>query len=177
MTYFLQQRAKMTGYVIPFSILLVAFFFGLSCCSHCENETGYPLTVLVRKFPDPLIIKKEEKFDVSATVRVTRKLPSKFLVDLDLWRKAGFWFKIPCIKNVGSCDYVVDCNKLNCTQILNMCTKCRIAVDDVTVTVPVNVDMPSFIVNGKYWVGYKLYDSKNKKHPVACGEQYFNIEI
>ena len=67
-----------------------------------ENKTGYPLTVLLRKFPDPLIIKKEEKFDVSATIRVTRKLPSKFLVDLVLWRKAGFWFKIPCIKNVGS---------------------------------------------------------------------------
>ena len=67
-----------------------------------DKDTKYPLTVLVRKLPNPMIIKKGQKFDVSVTINVTRKLPSKFHVDLDLWRKALFWIKLPCIKNAGS---------------------------------------------------------------------------
>ena len=35
MTQFLRLRLKMAGYGIPLSVLLFAFFFGLSCCSHC----------------------------------------------------------------------------------------------------------------------------------------------
>ena len=49
-----------------------------------------------------MIIKEGQKFDVSATIHVTKKLPSEFFVDLVLWRKALFWIKIPCIKSVGS---------------------------------------------------------------------------
>ena len=67
-----------------------------------DSKTTYPLQVLVRKLPDPLVVKKGEKFNVSLTIKVRRKLPKSFEVDLDLWRKIGFWIKIPCISEVGS---------------------------------------------------------------------------
>lgn len=37
--------------------------------------------------------------------------------------------------------------KLNCTQYLDMCSKCKVAVDDVTLTIPLDVNFPSFFVN------------------------------
>ncbi|XP_065060914.1 ganglioside GM2 activator-like isoform X2 [Rhopilema esculentum] len=166
----------MASYLFIISAIAALSGLGYAVGDHCDSKTIYPLQVLVRKLPDPLVVKEGEKFNVSLTIKVRRKLPKSFEVDLDLWKKIGFWIKIPCISEVGSCDYKFDCQKMNCTQYLDMCTSCKIAVDDVTITVPVNVDFPSFLVNGKYWIGYKIKDGKNGSF-VACGEQYINIEI
>ena len=35
-------------------------------------------------------------------MRNSMKLPDKLKVDVDLWRKLGFWIKIPCISGAGS---------------------------------------------------------------------------
>lgn len=166
----------MAGLRVCLSALALLMLFDVSFGSHCDANTNYPLTVIVRKFPDLMIVKQGEKFDISATFHVTKRLPSKFKIQVKLWKKVVWWIGIRCVNNVGSCDYPIDCNKMNCTQILDMCTNCKIAVDDVTITIPINLDFPGYFVNGKYWVGYKIYDATNKT-VIACGEQYMNVKI
>ncbi len=61
-----------------------------------------PLEVNINKFPKTLVVKDGEKFDMSFSMKVRRRLPVKYKIDIDLWKKIAFWVKIPCISGAGS---------------------------------------------------------------------------
>ncbi len=67
-----------------------------------DKKVVHPLEINVTKLPKPLIVKKGEKFDVSASVKVRTRLPVKYKIDVDLWKKIAFWVKVPCISGAGS---------------------------------------------------------------------------
>eukprot|EP00794_Sanderia_malayensis_P019968 gene19968-21923_t len=167
---------------INHTLILVGFAFAIilvsqaQASSHCDKDVIYPLAINITKLPKTLIIKKGEQFHVSTIITVRKRLPVKYKIDIDLWKKIAFWVKIPCISGGGSCDYEFDCAEMNCTQYLDMCTNCKISVENLKVTVPINISVPSFLVNGHYWIGYKILNGEDGSK-VACGEKYFNIKI
>ncbi|MBN3307923.1 SAP3 protein, partial [Amia calva] len=114
--------------------------------------------------PDPITIPGDLK--ASAAGSTTVAFTSPLAVNLTLEKEvAGFWVKVPCMDNIGSCDYADACLLLDtaippgqdCPEPLHtygIPCHCPFKAGDYTLPetdfyLP-NVDLPYWLTNGNY---------------------------
>merc|ERR1712221_44557 len=147
-----------------FCLLVIAACAHAASYSNCDNSS--PVSISLRRLPDPIVIKAGSKIPISALVTVKSQLPASATLNVKVY------VKMPCIKNVGSCSY-----KFDCTSLKGLCPTCKcppspgnIDVNQV-VTVP-SISIPSFLANGKYKISFELRAGSR----LACGTLYVSIK-
>ncbi|XP_059947329.1 LOW QUALITY PROTEIN: ganglioside GM2 activator-like [Mesoplodon densirostris] len=114
--------------------------------------------------PDPIVVPRN--MTISAEVRTTVDLKDPLKVVLTLENEvAGFWVKVPCVEQLGSCTYENFCNVLEmliplenpCQEPLHTCgLPCHCPFKEGTYSLPKSdfflpdVELPSWLSSGKY---------------------------
>ncbi|KAM9254143.1 LOW QUALITY PROTEIN: ganglioside GM2 activator [Dugong dugon] len=79
---------------------------------NCDEEKDPVVIKSLTLEPDPIVIPGD--LTVSAEVKTSVPLESPLKVELTVEKEvAGFWVKIPCVEQIGSCTYEDVCNVLD----------------------------------------------------------------
>ncbi|KAL4631525.1 ganglioside GM2 activator [Arapaima gigas] len=137
--------------------------------------------------PDPIVMPGD--LTVEAAGRTSVMLRSMLRVNLTLEKEvAGFWVKVPCLDEIGSCVYPDVCQLLNmvvppgqdCPEPLHtygLPCHCPFKAGDYSLPksdfyLP-NVDLPNWLTNGNYRAQVFL---SNQQKDVGCLKVSFSLQ-
>ncbi|XP_065060396.1 ganglioside GM2 activator-like [Rhopilema esculentum] len=146
-----------------------------SAASFSNCDSSAPVQIMLKSLPDPVRLVSGGKIPLSGTLLVKKLLPTKLKLKVKVEKKILWgYISLPCISNVGSCEYILDCSTL-----LGQCPTCRCPVPagthpvDQSVTVP-PISIPSFLTNGDYKVTFDARDASNNQR-ISCGQLKLRI--
>ncbi|XP_065062566.1 ganglioside GM2 activator-like [Rhopilema esculentum] len=132
---------------------------GIFSWSNCGSKSDAIQVKSLGVNPDPIVI--PGTVNVSADVMVAEDITSPSSVALVIEKKIfGFYVKVPCVDNLGSCTYENPCSLLQnvtCPEIFKQHgINCRCPVKKSEYKLPPSsltlpdIKLPSFIENGDY---------------------------
>ncbi|XP_040851545.1 ganglioside GM2 activator isoform X2 [Ochotona curzoniae] len=114
--------------------------------------------------PDPIVIPGNVTISIEGRTSVPLKSPQKVTLTVEK-EVAGFWIKVPCVEQVGSCTYDDICNMLDtlippgqlCPEPLHTYgLPCHCPFKEGTYSLPVSeftvpdLELPSWLSSGNY---------------------------
>ncbi|XP_065184079.1 ganglioside GM2 activator-like [Sycon ciliatum] len=149
----------------------------------CSGGEGIAQLKSLSISPDPIPL--PGNITASAAVISSASIASPIKASVELYKKVGVWIKIPCIDQIGSCDYDDLCTFLpsgDCPEILkehNIPCHCPFAAGNYSLpSTSINIQvgsLPSWLANGDYHGKAQLTDSAGKT--IACLEAYVSLKV
>lgn len=146
----------------------------------CGSKTDPGHVTKISLTPDPLKLPGNVSLGFEATLGVDLSAPVE--LDVSVEKKVVVWIKIPCVHDIGSCNYPDVCvllEQIDCPEIFQKHgIPCSCPVDHKTYSLPPSIffvddsSIPSVLANGDYKVTAKM--SQNNKS-VGCLSLAFSI--
>ncbi|XP_047125651.1 ganglioside GM2 activator isoform X1 [Hydra vulgaris] len=167
------------------SILQVKCYFGVNIetqlefdWTNCGDKSVDPIVFnSMNAEPDPVNIPGNLSLSLDAVIKTTVAEPT--LLQIIIKKKfLGKFFEVPCLDNIGSCNYSNPCDLLQnikCpSEVVDQGWNCRcpltqseIKLEKLVIIIP-KLSLPSFIENGEYEIKATLNNG---------GEQLFCYQI
>jgi len=165
----LSKPRKLSRYSGKSELMQLSSFRWQNCGSQSDPTTISSITLS----PDPLRLPGNISLGFSGSLTVPLSAPIS--LDVEVKKKIVFWITVPCIDNVGSCQYSDVCQllaKFECPAAFKKYgIPCQCPVKDASYSLPATsfyVDdskLPSFVADGDYHVTARL---KQGSREILC---------